>query len=53
MTSAPATMAIGRSRSETLTASVSRVCTCFACSGMAYAHSAADDAASAALLTAR
>src|ERR1700676_1559512 len=53
MTSAPATMAIGRSRIEALAASVSRACTCFACSGTADAHSAADDAASAALLTAR
>jgi hypothetical protein len=53
MTSAPATVAIGRARIETLAASVSCACTCFACSGMADAHSAADDAASAALLTAR
>src|ERR1700682_1663396 len=53
MTSAPATMAIGRSRIEALAASVSRACTCFACSGTADAHSAADDATSAALSTAR
>ena len=53
MTSAPATMAIGRSRIEALAASVSRACTCFACSGTADAHSAADDAAPAALSTAR
>src|ERR1022692_3036538 len=46
-------MAIGRARIETLAASVSCACTCFACSGTADAHSAADDAASAALLTAR
>src|SRR5450759_4343491 len=53
MTSAPATVAIGRARIEALAVSVSCACTCFACSGMADAHSAADDAASAALLTAR
>ena len=53
MTSTPATMAIGRARIEALAASVSCAFTCFACSGMADAHSAADDAASAALLTAR
>jgi hypothetical protein len=44
-------MAIGRSRIEALAPSVSRVCNCFACSGTADAHSAADDAASAALVT--
>src|SRR6185295_17919460 len=53
MTSAPATVEIGRARIEAHADSVSRVCTCFAWSGIADAHSAADVAASAAVLTAR
>jgi hypothetical protein len=53
MTSAPATVEIGRARIDAHAAWVILVCTSFACSGMVDAHWPAEVAASAALFTVR